>query len=118
MNNKERFIWISIIIFALTYINRKQHHIDNLESLNKNSQLSYQIQSNQISEMLSNYNILASCEYEKGFEDGKTHALITVIHEEEINSYADGYHAAISQLESQGLNKEMIQKVVKNIEND
>jgi hypothetical protein len=118
MNNKERFIWISIIILALTYINRKQYYIDNLESLNKTSQLSYQIQSDQISEMLSSYNTLASSEYKKGFEDGKTHALITVMHEEEINSYADGYHAAISQLESEGLSKDMIKKVVKNLEID
>ncbi len=47
--------------------------------------------------MLVSYDNLSRSEYNKGFQDGKTHALVSVIHEGEINSYAEGYHAALSQ---------------------
>ena len=68
--------------------------------------------------MLLDYDQLGRSEYSKGFEDGKAHALVSVMHKEEINSYADGYHAALSQLESQGLSKDLVEKVVKNLKND
>lgn len=118
MNNKERFIWLSIIIFGLTYLNHKEFHIEHLEHLNQNYQFSSKLQSDQINEMLLNYDELGRAEYNKGFQDGKVHALISVIHEEEINSYADGYHAALSQIESSNLNKEVIKKVAKTLKND
>jgi hypothetical protein len=116
--NKERIIWMLLLVLSVMYIDRKEAHIENLESLDRNNQLSHRLQSDQISEMLSDYDQLGRSEYGKGFQDGKTHALVSVMHEEEINSYADGYHAALSQLESQGLSKDLVEKVVKNLKND
>lgn len=107
-----------LLVLSVMYIDRKEAYIESLEVLDKNNQLSHRLQSDQINDMLLDYDQLSRSEYNKGFEDGKIHALISVIHEEEINSYADGYHAALSQLESQGLSKELVEKVVKNLEND
>jgi hypothetical protein len=118
MNNKERFIWLSIIIFALTYLNRKELHIENLKHLNKSYQLSSKLQSDQINEMLLDYSQISRLEYDKGFKDGKTNALVSVMHKEELNSYSDGYHAALSQMELEGLNKDLMKKVVKNLKSD
>jgi hypothetical protein len=116
--NKERIIWMLLLVLSVMYIDRKEAHIEGLEILDKNNQLSHRLQSDQINDMLLDYDQLGRSEYSKGFEDGKTHALVSVMHEEEINSYADGYHAALSQLESQGLSKELVEKVVKNLKND
>ena len=116
--NKERIIWMLLLVLSAMYIDRKEAHIENLESLDRNNQLSHRLQSDQISEMLSDYDQLGRSEYNKGFEDGKTHALVSVMHQEEINSYADGYHAALSQIQSSGISSELMNKITKNLKND
>lgn len=118
MNNKERYIWIALLILACLFCDRKMAQIESLNSVMDHNSVRSKIQSDQIQEMLLSYNSLASSEYKKGFEDGKTHALISVIHEEEVNSYADGYHAAISQMQSLKVDPTLINKMVKSSKND
>lgn len=108
--NKERMIWMLIIILAVMHMDSKQSEINNLKLLNESTEISHRIQSDQITEMLIGYDELSRSEYNKGFQDGKTHALVSVIHEGEINSYAEGYHAALSQknIESKKENKSVV----------
>jgi hypothetical protein len=40
------------------------------------------------------------------------------MHQEEINSYADGYHAALSQIQSSGISSELMNKIAKNLKSD
>ena len=116
--NKERIIWMLLLVLSVMYIDRKEAKIDSLEILDKNNQLASKVQSDQISDMLLDYESFSRSEYSKGFEDGKSHALISVIYEEEINSYSDGYHSALSQLMKEGALKELSEKLVKASKND
>lgn len=118
MNNKERYIWIALLILACLFCDRKMAQIESLNSIMNYNSTRSEIQSDQIQEMLLSYNSLASSEYKKGYEDGKSHALISVIHEEELNSYTDGYHAAISQMESLRVDPVLINQMVKSLKND
>jgi hypothetical protein len=108
--NKERMIWMLILVLAVMHIDTKQGEINNLKALNESNQISHRLQSDQITEMLLGYDELGRSEYNKGFQDGKTHALVSVIHEGEINSYAEGYHAALSEklIESEKLDKSVM----------
>jgi hypothetical protein len=110
--NKERTIWTLAIILLIFYISNQSAKVNQLEILNENNQLSHRIQSDQISDMLVSYNELSMFEYKKGFEDGKNHALISVINDEDINSYKDGYHAGINSKEEQEI--ESLKKTISN----
>ena len=116
--NKERVIWMLLLILSVMYIDRKEAKIDSLEILDKNNQLASKVQSDQITDMLLDYESLSRSEYNKGFEDGKAHALISVIYKEDINSYSDGYHSALSQFLEEGAGKNLVEKLVENSKKD
>jgi hypothetical protein len=116
--NKERMIWMLLLILSVMYIDRKEAKIDSLEILDKNNQLTSKVQSDQIADMLLDYESLSRSEYNKGFEDGKAHALVSVIYEQEINSYADGYHSALSQFIEKGAMKDLAEKLVRTSKKD
>lgn len=98
MDNKERYLWIGVLILACLFCDRKMSEIESLKSLNEHGELNRQIQSDQINELTLKLNESGSIEYSQGFEDGKTHAMLAVIHDESLYGYAEGYHAAIDQL--------------------
>ena len=98
MDNKERYLWIGVLILACLFCDRKMSQIESLELLNQHDQLNRQIQSDQINELTLKLNESDSVKYSQGFEDGKTHAMLAVIHDESLYGYAEGYHAAIDQL--------------------
>jgi hypothetical protein len=98
MDNKERYLWIGVLILACLFCDRKMSQVESLELLNQHDQLNRQIQSDQINELTLKLNELDSIQYSQGFEDGKTHAMLAVIHDESLYGYAEGYHAAIDQL--------------------
>jgi len=98
MDNKERYLWIGVLILACLFCDRKMSQVESLELLNQHDQLNRQIQSDQINELTLKLNESDSVKYSQGFEDGKTHAMLAVIHDESLYGYAEGYHAAIDQL--------------------
>ena len=55
------------------------------------------IQDAQINDLTQQINQRASESYQQGYEAGKTQMGIAFLHEETMEDYADGYHAAISQ---------------------
>ena len=98
MDNKERYLWIGVLILACLFCDRKMSETESLELLNQHSELNRQIQVDQINELTLKLNESKSVDYSRGFEDGKTHAMLAVIHDESLYGYAEGYHAAIDQL--------------------
>lgn len=98
MNNKERYLWIGVLILACLFCDRKMSQIESLEYLNEHNKLSREIQSSQINEMTLELSSKNSIGYNKGFEDGKAYAMIATMHNENLHDYAEGYHAAINQL--------------------
>jgi hypothetical protein len=71
------------------------------------NQLNSKIQSDQINELVLKLDDADSAQYNRGFEDGKTHAMLAMIHDENLYGYTEGYHAAINQL-SEELSSEEI----------
>ena len=51
----------------------------------------------QNSDILNQINQRVATSYNNGFEDGRTQAGVSFLHDGTMQSYADGYHAAISQ---------------------
>jgi hypothetical protein len=97
MNNKERYLWIGVLILACLFCDRKMSQIETLESLDKHNQLNSQIQSDQINELSNLINQSNSVAHEKGFREGESHAMVTAINGGNLKDYKDGYHAALTQ---------------------
>jgi len=97
MNNTERLFWLSGIILLAFFCMQKISHIEDLEILDKNNQLSYRLQIDQINDLERELTRIESAGYSRGFQEGESHALITSMNGKELYGYSDGYHAAISQ---------------------
>jgi hypothetical protein len=99
MNNKERLIWVSVVIIFAFFCENKLSQVENLEFLNEHNRLNSQIQRDQINELSSIMNQSDSVSYEKGFREGESHAMVTAINGDNLKDYKDGYHAAIDQFQ-------------------
>tara|TARA_X000001036_G_scaffold437790_1_gene483982 strand:- start:320 stop:700 length:381 start_codon:yes stop_codon:yes gene_type:complete len=122
MNTKERYLWIGALIIALLFCDRKISQVERLEDLDRGYQLNARVQSDQINELVHKSRNIDSSQYNQGFEDGKAHAMIAAIHNDNLYDYAEGYHAAINQLSEELSNEELkkqvssyIDKLVNNI---
>lgn len=98
MNSKERYLWIGALVIALLFCDRKIAQVERLEDLDKGYQLNARVQSDQINELLRGAREVDVSQYNRGFEDGKAHAMIATIHNENLHDYAEGYHTAINQM--------------------
>jgi hypothetical protein len=110
MNNSERLIWLSILILGTFFCNDKISKIENLELMVDHQKLSRSIQSDQIIEIRNKLINAEKAEYMRGLEDGKSKAMIAALHGEPFYDYADGYHAALSQVkdfQSENVDKEI-----------
>lgn len=99
MNNKERLIWVSVLILGAFFCDRKVSEIERLQTLDKHREISAQIQSDQIFELAQKIDEVGSAKYSEGFEIGKTQALIASINKDNLLEYSEGYHAALSQFD-------------------
>ena len=109
MNNTERIFWLFGIFVLCFHALNQSSKINDLESANKIHELSSNIKSDQLLDTIASNNLALESEYKKGFEDGKTHAMIASIHGDHLYDYADGYHAAVAQFssnKSDGLSRE------------
>ncbi len=111
MNNKERYLWIGALVIALLFCDRKIAQVERLEDLDKGYQLNARVQSDQINELLRSAREFDSSEYSRGFEDGKAHAMIATIHNENLHDYAEGYHTAINQMAEELSSKQLKDQV-------
>jgi len=98
MKNKERICWLLLIILLGIFCDRKMQKIDNMESLITSYDLNNQIKSDQILDLMHEINNGNKDQYMQGYEQGKTYAMIASINNEDLHKYADGYHAAMSQI--------------------
>lgn len=105
MNNKERLFWLSGIIFLAFFCMNKLNNIESLEALDRNNQLSYRLQADQINDLTSRLAQVKDSGYEKGFREGESYALLASLNGKNLYDYADGYHAAISQMMLDDKNK-------------
>ena len=78
--------------------------------IEKTYDLTIGIQKDQISELKRVLDKDKEMSYNRGFNDGKTHALICSIEDRGILDYAEGYHAAIKQLGNQNLEQNKTKK--------
>ena len=111
MNTKERYLWIGALVIALLFCDRKISQVERLEDLDKGYQLNARVQSDQINELLRSAREFDSSEYSRGFEDGKAHAMIATIHNENLHDYAEGYHTAINQMAEELSSKQLKDQV-------
>ena len=116
MNTKERYLWIGALIAALLFCDRKISQVERLEDLDKGYQLNARVQSDQINELINKSRNIDSHQYNQGFEDGKTHAMIASIHNENLYDYAEGYHAAINQISEELSSSELKAQVASYID--
>jgi|TARA_Y100000289_G_scaffold62654_1_gene72162 hypothetical protein len=98
MNNTERLFWLSGIILLSFFCMQKISYIEDLEILDKKSELSYRLQMDQMHDLTRELDRIETRGYDRGFKEGESHALISSINGTSLYDYADGYHAAISQL--------------------
>jgi hypothetical protein len=99
MKNSERTCWIIAIILLAFFCDRKMAKVENMESLVTSYDLNNQIKSDQIIDLMHQINNGNQDQYRQGFEEGKVYAMIAAINNEDLHKYADGYHAAMSQME-------------------
>jgi hypothetical protein len=97
INNKERIIWaIATCIFMYGFENQSAK-IRHFEMLEKSYNISSNVQKDLFYELEIKNSEIEKRGYIKGFEDGKTHGLISSIHDKGMLDYKQGYHAAINQ---------------------
>ena len=101
MNNTERLFWLSGFILLAFFCMHKINYAESLELLDRNNQLSYRLQADQINELTLRLNQVKDSSYEQGFQEGESHALITSLNGKNLYNYADGYHAALLQFTNQ-----------------
>ena len=99
MNNKERIIWFTCLIFLTFYINTIVKNLNQYEILRDNYNLSFKLQQDEISHIVRSEANSLKLEYDRGFRDGERHAIILTMNKGSILSYSDGYHAAIDQFD-------------------
>ena len=116
MNNQERLCWMLALILIAFFANSKMDAIQNLQTLNQSSQISNQLKSDQILELMSQINNNQITRYQEGFEAGKTQAMIASMNHDSLYNYSDGYHAALNQINANDLmsNKEITKKELLN----
>ena len=100
MKYSERILWLLVIIVLSLFCDRKMSKIDNLESLLTSYNLNSQIKSDQIIDLMNQMHVSNSNQYNLGYEEGKTYSMIASIKNEDLHDYAEGYHAAIKQIQS------------------
>ena len=100
MNNTERIFWLFGIFVLCFHALNQSSKINDLESANRIQELSSNIKSDQLLDTISSNNLSLESQYNKGFEEGKTHAMIASIHGDNLYDYAEGYHAAVAQFNS------------------
>jgi len=99
MNNKERIIWFTCLIFLAFYINTIIKNLNEYKILRDNYNFSFKLQQDEISHMVRTETNKLKLEYDRGFRDGNRHALILSMNKDSLLSYSDGYHAAIDQFD-------------------
>lgn len=117
MNNRERYIWIGVFVISAMFCDRKMAQVEGLEILNDHNKLNFEIQSEQINDLLLKIDSSESVGYDRGFEDGKAHAMIAAVHGENVYGYAEGYHAAVKQLSEEMSSEEIKGQVSQYIDN-
>jgi hypothetical protein len=116
MKITERTCYITAIIILALFCDRKMSEIEGLELIGKSKTLASDIKSDQINELSRKILHSDGADYSKGFEDGKNHAMLAIMHGDSLINYADGYHAAIDQMYSEVESSEIKAEVSKYME--
>lgn len=98
MNNIERLFWLAGVVFLAFLSLNTNSKLNDLETVQANYQLSDSIKSSQILDLMQQINTSSERQYAKGFEQGRTQAMIASLNKESLFQYKDGYHAALDQI--------------------
>jgi hypothetical protein len=99
MRFQQKYLLIGAVLIMMAVIHQQYTANNNLSHLLKAYELEAQIQDRQLIDISSQIRTTQAEEYNKGFEHGKTQAAITLMNEESLNGYTEGYHAAIDQFD-------------------
>ena len=102
---KERTIWIfttiNVLVLCTFFCGHTyqihQEEVERLSFLIKTYDSETDILEAQLADTLSEISRRESSGYQEGFEAGRTQAGIAFLHDGALQSYGDGYHAALSQ---------------------
>ena len=104
MKTTERYLWIAGLILAgfviqnqMTTIDAGQSGSENLKTLLATYEAESKIQDAQINDFNTQLTVVRDTSYSQGFEDGRTQAGVALVNGNSLYSYADGYHAALTQ---------------------
>jgi hypothetical protein len=100
MNNKERLIWLLAAILGGFLYNTQSNKLNGFEIMEAQYRLNSSIKSDQILDLMYEVSNARDGHYQQGFEDGKSHAMISAVKGEHLYGYSDGYHAALSQFDT------------------
>ena len=99
---KEKLFWaltlVNICVFVGYVIANLKNENADLEFLISTYNAETVIQRSQFTDMLHSQSQRSAEEYNRGFQNGRTQAAIGLMNKDALFDYADGYHAALSQM--------------------
>lgn len=103
MKFHEKYLWLGAFVIMGAVIHQQYTANNNLSYIIQSYELESQIQDRQLMDISSQIRMTQAEEYNKGFENGRTQAAITLMEGGSLNGYTEGYHAALSQFGSDPL---------------
>ena len=97
MKFHEKYLWLGAILIMSAVIHQQYAANNNLSFLLKTHELEDAIQDRQLSDLMNQIRVSDADGFNRGFDQGKLQASITLMNGDSLSNYADGYHAAISQ---------------------
>ena len=98
MKITERYLWIAGLILAGFVVQNQLNNNNDLQTLLVTYEAESKIQDAQINDFSVQLDAARDASYSKGFEEGRTQAGVALAQGGSLYNYADGYHAAMSQV--------------------
>jgi|TARA_B110000196_G_C20981819_1_gene583771 hypothetical protein len=118
MKIQEKYLWLGALLIMGAVIHQQYTTNNNLSFLLKTYDAEDKIQDRQLLDLHSQISSSRAEEYNRGFEQGKTQAAITLMKGDSLANYADGYHAALDQFDGDLSYDAEILQALKSIDTD
>ena len=118
MKLQEKYLWLGALLIMGAVIHQQYTTNNNLSFLLKTYDAEDKIQDRQLVDLHSQISTFRAEDYNRGFEQGKTQAAITLMNGDSLANYADGYHAALDQFDGDLSYDAEILQALKSIDTD